>query len=90
MKKLYNSLPNWLKVGLCFIVVIFIGGITSKNSILRKKAARSKAKAEKTKHKARLERDKGAVISLKTQIKIANKKKNKKKSEVKILNTTQK
>tara|TARA_B100001964_G_C14235248_1_gene602111 strand:- start:689 stop:1057 length:369 start_codon:yes stop_codon:yes gene_type:complete len=76
---------NKLKVVGWSILLIIIGIIFSQNSVLRKKAARSKAKAEKTKHKARLKTMTEAVTSLDGQIKIANKQKTKNKATLKIL-----
>lgn len=87
---LYNSLPLWSKVILCAIAVIFIGGVTSKNAVLRKKVARAKAEAEKEKHKAIIEKTQGTIKSLDAQIKIANTKKTASKIDLMLLKEHQK
>ena len=79
-----------VKVVLWAILLIIIGLIFHQNSIMRKKAARSKAKAEKIKHQSRMKSSKGVVTSLQAQIKIATKRKGKNKAELKILKVHQK
>jgi chromosome segregation ATPase len=79
-----------MAVILCAIAVIFIGGVTSKNAVLRKKVARAKAEAEKEKHKAIIEKTQETIKSLDAQIKIANTKKTASKIDLMLLKEHQK
>ena len=76
---------KWLKWLGAVIVLIFIGALTSKNSGLRKKAARSKAVAEKEKHQATVSRVKEAISSIESQIAIAKNDKKENSAEIEVL-----
>ena len=76
---------KWLKWLGATIVLIFIAILTSKNSGLRKKAARSKAVAEKEKHQATVSRVKGAISSIENRIEMAEQDKKENAGEIEVL-----